>query len=201
MIILIFSCDNKKSELEFEKNVMLEIYPSLIDSLWFYNNFPFSRNGKENKNEIRNNLQKELAGIKKNNSKIFATIYDTVYPIQKSEKNEFTKYFKDAIVSKNKENDTLKYALNRKKLSEINHTKIKFISKFRIKDKPWEINHKFLIYGVISFSRIQFDTQKKYGILTSDIICGGLCGHGYRVFIRKVKNKWVIDKVEEAWIS
>jgi hypothetical protein len=31
--------------------------------------------------------------------------------------------------------------------------------------------------------------------------CGGKCGLGYRVTIKKVDHKWVISKVEDTWIS
>jgi len=55
--------------------------------------------------------------------------------------------------------------------------------------------------GVIIFSNIKFDVTKKYGFLNVSYICGGKCGLGYRVTIKKVDHKWVISKIEDTWIS
>jgi hypothetical protein len=214
IIILISSCDNKTSELDFEKNVMLEIYPNLIDSLWIYNSISnsvsFVKLDKNNKvigvepkdeNKLKKECNKQLAEIKKDTSRIFIVILDTISRIQPFERNELKNYYKNVVFYQNKELDTLEYSVDRKKISSIKHLKVKYIPKFKMDERVWETKHAYSFWGVVSFSRIQFDTEKKYGILTSSVICGGLCGHGYRFFIKKVKDKWIIDKVEEAWIS
>jgi len=230
-LILIFGCDNRKSELEFEKTVMQEIFPNLMDSLWVHNStintLPFvklDKKGKvigfeeKSKNDIRKSHKKTLQEIKRKNSKIFAVICDTIYPIgtnekkslkkkkknkinqKKNEKKSITDNYKNEIIPKNKENENLKNPISIKKIIETKHIKIKFISK-DTEERLWASDNNYNFNGVISFSRIQFDTKKKYGMLTSSIICGGMCGHGYRIFIKKVNNKWIVDKVEEAWIS
>ena len=214
IIILISSCDNKVSELDFEKNVMLEIYPNLIDSLWICNSVSnsvsFVKLDKNNKvigvqpnddNNLKKEYSKQLAEIKKGTSRIFVVIFDTISQIQPTERNEFKKRYKNAILYKAKDLDTLGYAVDHKSFSSIKHLKVKYIPKFTMNERVWESENGYSFWGVISFSRIQFDTEKKYGIITSSVICGGLCGRGYRLFIKKVKNKWIIDKVEEAWIS
>jgi hypothetical protein len=55
--------------------------------------------------------------------------------------------------------------------------------------------------GVMSFSRIKFDAKKESGRLDVGYRCGGKCGLGYSVYIKKINDKWVIVKVEETWIS
>jgi hypothetical protein len=210
LLILIFGCGNKNSELEFEKDVMLEIYPNLMDSIWVHdssiNNLPFvklDKKGKvigyeeQNKNEIRKENKRVLEGIKRKNSKIFAVICDTIYPIRTDEITEFTKYYKNIIISKNITNDTL----NKEKISKIRNFKIKFVQKFEMSERPWHTNDDYNFNGMIFFSRIQFDITKKYGILTIETMCGGLCGNGYTIFIKNVNNKWMVDKVELTWIS
>ncbi|MES2545903.1 MAG: hypothetical protein V4548_13535 [Bacteroidota bacterium] len=212
LMILVFSCGNKKSDLELEKNVMLEIYPSLIDSLWVHNNSTFTAPTveldsvgnstgfeKPDGNKLREKYIEQLDEIRNNKSKIVVTLVDTIH-FEQDQKMELKKYFKDAMVSEGEEHDTIKYAINTKKFNKIKSTKINFISNKKL-DKTLDIVGGFCINGILSFSRIQFDDEKKYGILTSDIICGETCGHGYRIFIKKVDKKWVIDKVEEAWSS
>lgn len=214
LFISIFGCHNRKSELEFEKSVMLEIFPNLIDSLWVHNSsvntLPFvklDKRGKvigleeQSKSDIRKNHKNLLDEIKRKNAKLFAVVCDTIYPVDTNEINEFKKHYNDAIFPKSKEITTLKYPFDKEKFNAFENIKIKFIAEFNMLERPWDTNDKYNFYGAVSFSRILFDTNKKYGILTSSIICGGLCGHGYQIFIKKVKNKWIIEKVEETWIS
>ena len=53
----------------------------------------------------------------------------------------------------------------------------------------------------VSFSRIIFNSDKTHGMLTCEYVCGGFCGNGYRVFIKQVNTKWVIDYIEYAWVA
>ena len=65
----------------------------------------------------------------------------------------------------------------------------------------WKKDYDFHFSGVAYLSRIQFDKTKHFGVLESEISCGRLCGGGIRVFIKKVKGKWIIEKIEETWVS
>ena len=55
--------------------------------------------------------------------------------------------------------------------------------------------------GVMSFSKIQFDAKKEKGNLSVTYTCGGKCGLGFTVYIKKENDKWVIVKVHQDWIS
>jgi hypothetical protein len=55
--------------------------------------------------------------------------------------------------------------------------------------------------GVLVFSTIKFDVTNEHGSLDVSYHCGGKCGLGYRVTIKKVNRKWAISKVEDTWIS
>ncbi len=55
--------------------------------------------------------------------------------------------------------------------------------------------------GAMSFSKIRFDDTYQSGEIMVSYSCGGKCGLGYNVFIKKVNQKWIVDKVEQTWIS
>lgn len=65
----------------------------------------------------------------------------------------------------------------------------------------WKNNYgKFA--GAMSFSYIIFDNNKENGTIEVNYSCGGKCGFGYLVYIKKKFNgKWIIHKVEETYIS
>jgi hypothetical protein len=65
----------------------------------------------------------------------------------------------------------------------------------------WKTKYNFNFSGVVFFSGIQFDKDKKFGILDAGFMCGRLFGSGSRIYIKKVKGKWIIDKIEETWVS
>jgi hypothetical protein len=47
-----------------------------------------------------------------------------------------------------------------------------------------------------------FDNSKNYGVLNGGYTMGVLNGSGFRIFIKKNrKGNWIIDKIEETWIS
>ncbi|MDI9311321.1 MAG: hypothetical protein QM535_14010 [Limnohabitans sp.] len=211
---LCIGCENKKSELEFEKNVMAEIYADLMDSLWVHDNslhsvtfLKLDKKGnvigyeQKNKNEIRKEFKKKLEEIKERKAKIFAGIIDTIAPSYREQTNELIKYYKEAVISNTQKKDTLKYSINREQFSKVAHIKVKFISKYDGLGMPWSSLKNHTFSGIISFSRIQFDDNKKFGIFDSSIVCGGLCGNGYQIFIKKINNKWIVEKVEYVWVS
>ena len=53
----------------------------------------------------------------------------------------------------------------------------------------------------MSFSQIHFDEKKENGNLSVTYSCGGKCGLGFTVYIKKEKDKWIILKVTQDWIA
>ncbi|WP_234650487.1 hypothetical protein [Dyadobacter sp. CY356] len=53
----------------------------------------------------------------------------------------------------------------------------------------------------VSFSRIQFDEKKDFGILTGTYDCRPQCGVGYVIIVRKTSNGWKVFKVFDTWVS
>ncbi|MBF4493209.1 MULTISPECIES: hypothetical protein [unclassified Flavobacterium] len=222
-IILFASCERKITDLEFEKNVMTEIFPSLIDStcldLRLYTNFPpeygkaiYDKTGhyigvdstkatKEQKQKLlewKINTEK----IKNDTSKIIIAFDPKLKNNSQDLKEDFEKHFKNSKIFTPKEKIESEYLFEFKDIRLNNKFVLKNISEFpKERDAIWNTKYNFVFSGVVSFSRIQFDKNKQFGILDGGFVCGGLCGQGFRIYIKKVNNKWIIDQVEGTWIA
>ncbi len=221
LIITTFSsCNQQKTDFNFEKTVMNEIFPTLIDSLYYepdqippppipYPEIYFSTSNQKTKDsivkkyaleydKIISEFENRQGKLRKDTSKKVIAVSDTIYELEDSDRKEFTKHFKNVEYELN--NDILykidlsKFALNRK-------YSFKYISEFPKGSKIWKEKYDFHLSAVVSFSKIQFDKSKTFGILTGGISYGRLSGYGVIIFIRKESDKWVIDKMKETWIS
>ncbi|MEN2402893.1 hypothetical protein GKZ90_0024110 [Flavobacterium sp. MC2016-06] len=208
---LVVSCNNKGTSLQFEKNVMYEIYPDLIDSIWVnasYFHVPPPPSQIKNtpeyrikqKKEYKKQFNEELAHYKKIGFTIDMLFLDKITKARQNQ-NVLKAHFKDAIVLESNIPDTIEYKINRRKFDNYKAFHITYLSRFpRAKDRQYYNELRYQIRGVFNFSRIQFDSENKYGMLTVAMNCGNMCGNGFRIYIKKVKDKWVVDKIEDAWI-
>ncbi|MTH17208.1 hypothetical protein [Flavobacterium sp. LC2016-01] len=209
--IILTGCNNKEADLQFEKNVMYEVYPALIDSVWVnaLEGFvppppPQIKDTLEykiqRKKDYKKQFNQDLAEFKKKNFPVDLVLLDKA--VARDNSKELLEHFKDAVLSEKDTLDTLDYKFNRKKLDSYQAFHLHYVPRIpRGNDRKFYNECCYSIRGVISFSRIQFDDEKKYGVLTAGIECGGMCGYGYRIYIKKAKDKWVIDKIEDAWIA
>jgi hypothetical protein len=55
--------------------------------------------------------------------------------------------------------------------------------------------------GLFTLSEIVFDKQHRHAVLAYSFVCGGLCGHGKTLALKKVGQKWRITKRCGGWIS
>jgi len=55
--------------------------------------------------------------------------------------------------------------------------------------------------GIISLSRVGFDSTLHEAIVSSAFVCGMLCGEGRRHILRKTRGKWVVVQSMVVWIS
>jgi|GEM_PF-2651316 len=55
--------------------------------------------------------------------------------------------------------------------------------------------------GFLFVGKPIFTMDKKRVIINYGYYCGGLCGSGERVILRKDKNRWIIEKVISGFIS
>lgn len=207
--IILTSCNNKEADLQLEKNVMYEVYPALIDSVWvnaMRNYVPPAPQGMDpseyklnQRKESNKRFNKDLAEFKKSYFKIDLLIMDKA--VSNGNDKQLQEHFKDAEISKENIPDTLEYKFDRKKLNACETFNLHYVSKIPRKNDVKTYNQCcYSVRGIIILSRIQFDSKKKYGVLTAGIECGAMCGYGYRIYIKKVKTKWIVDKVEDAWI-
>lgn len=208
--IILTSCDKKEKDLQFEKDAMYELYPALIDSVWVNAVLTYvpppppevdpSEYKLNRRNESNQRFNKELTEFKKKKIPVDLVFFDKV--VVRDNSKELQEHFKDAVLSKDNVTDTLEYKLDRKKLDAYQAFHLKYVPRIpRGNDRIFYNECCYTVRGIIILSRIQFDSEKKYGVLTAGIECGGMCGFGYRIYIKKVKDKWVIDKIEDAWIA
>lgn len=55
--------------------------------------------------------------------------------------------------------------------------------------------------GIISFSRVGFDSTLREAIVSVSYVCGGLCGSGHRYVLKKMSGQWEVVSRLELWVS
>jgi hypothetical protein len=222
ILFLIFaSCTEKNSEIEFEKKVMTEILPSLVDSTCFDRrsilNFPpasekaiFEKGRFVKTDSTINTIEQELklsewkkktSEIKHDTAKIILA-FDPKMKINNEKVDEdFAKHFQGAKIFKLKPEDDAEYLLDYENIQFNYIFKLMNINEFPKGDKIWDYKYSFNFSGVVNFTRIEFDKDKKFGILDGSFNCGAKCGKGFRIYIKMKNNKWIVDKVDPTWIS
>nr|WP_315182849.1 hypothetical protein [uncultured Flavobacterium sp.] len=217
LLILISSCEKKQTELEFEKSVMTEIFPSLVDSIcvdcrilflpmqlgksiYDKNNNYIGRDTSNIKAE-REKWKKELVKIKNDTSKIIIALAP-IRKIRGDVNSDFEKHFPKIKLYVLKEEMDVEYIFDFKNIKLNNKFELKNLSEFpKERGAIWNTKYNFVFSGVLDFSRIQFDKDKRFGVLDAGFGCGSKFGQGSRIYIKKVNNKWVIDKIEGTWVS
>ncbi|GGK12926.1 hypothetical protein GCM10007962_04130 [Yeosuana aromativorans] len=214
MILVLFSCEKKQSELEFEQSVLYEIFPALMDSLHFDFRIkppPPPRPIFNEKGEIigtdTTGIGKALAGYEERKAelnadsvKLVVAIRDSVYPLKTEERNQLLKHFQNQNLKLDSTDLSTEYKIELNKLIADKKLRFKYLSEFPEGKDIWKKEYSFHLGGLTNLTRIQFDTTKSFGILECGMGCGRNCGYGVRVFIMKVNGKWLIDKLEETWI-
>lgn len=213
---LISSCDKKMTDIEFEKSVMIEIFPSLVDSICVdcrkmvpppsLGNYFEDKTGhvrinstKATKEQIieYQKWKQKREDLEKDPSQLIVAFVPILKKIRGDVREDFEKHFPktELYVSEKEKNTEYKLDFENIKLD----TKFKLKNYFEFpqeRGKIWETKYNFVFSGVLDFSRIQFDKNKKFGVLDAGFGCGSLCGLGSRIYIKKVSNKWIIDKIE-----
>jgi hypothetical protein len=223
LLILVSSCVKKTTEFEFEKSVMTEIFPSLVDSICvdsrkmlpppIVGEFFTDKTGhvkvdstkatKEQKIEY-GKWKNERDKLEKDTSTIIIAfdpfLEKGVFYLNKELKKQYP-FLETSIVN----NDTVKgYKFDFEKIKLNNKFKIKNISEFpkvHFPNRITDFKYDFVFSGVFYLSRIQFDNKKNVGILEGGFDFCGRCGRWFNIFIKKENNKWVIVRVELTGMS
>ncbi len=222
-ILLIFftSCEKNEKAIEFNRNVLTEILPIIIDStcvdIRIFSNPPpkcgkliFNKEGhyvrtdstKATLEEIKrlNEWKQQVTDVKKDTSKVIIAFDSKILPYEEEYKKTVVEDFtKDTLLGIN-EGQTKEYILNFKTIKLNGKFKLKDISEFD-RQNIFEKKYKFNFSGILTVSTIKFDKRKENGILQVGFICGRLCGYGNKVYIKKINKKWKIIKMEITWIS
>jgi hypothetical protein len=227
-ISIFWNCKQEKviSETEFEQDVFYEIFPSILDSIYydrrkfppppppspeFFDKYESIDEAIEayKKTDIYIQAIKDYE-IKKDSlnldtSPIYFAISDSIKSFDREDMYQLMKHFKnqnivlesnDIELKNGFKIDLIKLKANNKKF------RFKYQSEFPKGREFWRTEYDFYVGAKIGFSRILFDKSKSYGVLNGGFGMGILNGSGFRIFIRKNdKGKWIIDKIIDTWIS
>jgi hypothetical protein len=221
--IIISSCEKKATEMDFEKSVMTEIFPSLVDSICVdsrkmlppppMGEHIYDKNGhyvRTDSTKATIEQKMEYSEWKKERDKLekdTSTVIIAFDPfLTKDEKliEESKFYFPKIDISKIKNEEESKFRFDFEKIKLNNRFKLKNISEFPKVESPsriTDLKYDFVFSGVFYLSRIQFDKQKKFGVLEGSFDFCGKCGRYFIILIKKVNNKWVIDKLQLTGVS
>lgn len=158
-------------------------------------------NGKANYEREVLEEKSRMAQIEKDTSKLIVAFDPTLKYDEEDLTEYFKAHFKNAkpLIRKAEKDST--YVFEYKDFKLPNKFKLKDISLFPKGREIWKTKYPFVFSGVVYFTRIQFDQDKRFGILNGGYTCGRHCGQGFRIFIKKVNEKWIIDEIEGTWVS
>lgn len=213
---LIASCTSKRnSEPDFDKTVMQEIFPSLLDSLYVEITFSMtppkitevidSITGKTELKPVeksavdREKIVNDLSSCDRDSNHIIIVLSDSIHALYNNDLETFRSKYPLSRDTIDKSGFQKSYLISLNDLTVRNCFKLKLSSEY----KPTSNDSVQFVRQLkeVSFSRIIFDTDKTQGMLTCEYICGRLCGNGYRVYIKKEKEKWIIQCIEHSWMS
>lgn len=63
------------------------------------------------------------------------------------------------------------------------------------------VDSQSAIRYIFTLSNIVYDEPKTRALFFSNFWCGGLCGYGELVMLKKVKQRWVLIETFRAWVS
>ncbi|OIQ39990.1 MAG: hypothetical protein BM563_03725 [Bacteroidetes bacterium MedPE-SWsnd-G1] len=138
--------------------------------------------------------------IELDTSRTILVINDSIKSPYKSNYNHLIKHFSNYQV---KTDSLIQSSVYKIDLNKFKSTKFIFkrSSGFPQNSEIWHKEYPFHLGAAISFTTITFDTNHKFGVLDGGIVYGRLNGHGFRIYIKKENNDWIIDFIEETWIS
>ena len=212
-ILLVSSCTTKQTDLEFEKAVLYEIFPALMDSTnidlrlsppppprpIFDENDSLIGVDTTGMKKLREDYEKRKSQLESDSVKLFIAVIDSAYILEVEEKQELLDYFEDEKIVLDSTSLSKEYKIDINKL--VADDKLRFIYRSELPEGSEMWREKYDLAGSISISRIQFDQSRTFGMLNSGYGCGRLCGGGARIFIKKVNGKWIIQELVGTWVS
>lgn len=205
LIVMTVSCNNTERQLTSERRIMMDIFPAMIDSIYVETTFtklppPIeiitdTVTGKQvtrpvmATDRLRQHTMEQLRQRKASGVVTTIIIDDTIQPVHAADLEGLPIAFTDT--SNNKP-----YHLEWN--NSMQPKGIRLIPSSRYKAINRQDVH---ILNKLSFSRILLNKERDKGVLACTYSCGGLCGNGYRVYIKKSGNRWIIERIEHAWVA
>lgn len=195
----------------YEMKVLVEIFDDLIEEMgilselevppppisFFSNNVirydTVTYNIKVNEIEKRNSQMRDTTFI--------IAVFDTLFTCY--DKKIDMKYLNkqltdlDYIETLNaiNNNTIISRPLNLAQIGKREGLTLKYYSEFPKIPEIWEReNYDFPFLGVLKMSRIYFDKEMRVGLFYCSYACGPLCGEEMIICIRKINDKWSIEK-------
>ena len=214
-LVISYSChiDERKS-IDDEKQVMAEIFPTLMDSMWVEITFSmmpgpieeiYDSNSRhsilkliEKGQSFKNKLIEELEKKKITPGQMTIVVNDTIHAIDKENISYVRKHFRTLLFNDEKGITDSGYKIDFSKYRADKIFNLVYASEFKLEKHDQSREY---ILSQVSFSRILFDREKTFGVLTCEYNCGVQCGTGYRIFIKKLNDRWKIERIEEGWIA
>lgn len=212
LLSIIISCASDKDIILEDQKVYSDIFQEIIEET--FQDFrkmtppapppPAPQLSEKEREERFKSLQNQLDTIKF--APLYVIIKDTVKSIPKENLKKIFEEKEVTFIDTNEVKKDIKIDISKIKVSEdyllIYKSELQF-SLEELKRREWEKysrNEERNLHqysgGILNLTRVYFNQEIDYGFLEVGFYCGKLCGCGYRVFVKKIQNKWVIDKIE-----
>lgn len=179
-----------------------EYFKSMDSTLTFKQKYEEWKKTAEYK-ELSEEVEMYNDSIMQDTTSIYLVTVDSVRTTEEYDIIGLTDYCIDYNLSIDSFIESKPFRIDLSKL-RTNHSKVKFIYQSVLpRDvERWRNFEGKYIAGSIYFTKIIFDQSKSFGVLNAGYVAGPLAGSGYLIFIKKNDNgDWVIDKIEDTWIS
>lgn len=215
IIILSFlGCEKKEDKLQFEKNVINNVFLEIVDSIYMDRRVmlppPSPRtNFKTNKQDTigyHNKLKKYWHyqdSIKNDKNRILIGVSDYIENSKNQEESPINETYLNSELPHNNHNQLSEIKFDLTPFKDNKKFDFQYTSKYP-DQRDWDINDKYSLMpaGTISISRIQFNKTKTSGVLSAHASCGGgKCGRGFLITIEKKSGKWNIIEIVQTSVS
>ena len=195
-LLISLSITGCKSAIKEERkpvpSVFYEIFPTIIDSLHYDRRFTLY--------EVNNDTFK-LDSLARDTTSIVIVISDTLEHLKKEDYLSLQSHLKVSSIEVDSLKEDSLIIMDFAKL-RASDKRIKFrpLSSFPTGLEFWKTDNDFYLSAKFFFSNILFNKDKTRGLLHMGYVCGPYqCGEGFRVYIKKEKDKWKIEKIEDTW--
>lgn len=187
-MITSLSCSNGQTDLQFEKQVFYQVAPEIIDS-----EFPDTSRGFM----VQKTVDSSSVWVRETSVNAVIGILDSVYGFNQAFYEEYINFhFSNDDFKLDELNSQKSYKLDISKIKKKRSYNFKYLSEIPDSKKRWKREEKFYLMGLIGFSRIKFDKERRKGILDFTMSCGQQCGLTALVYLKNDNGNWKVDEIE-----